>query len=118
MKNNSQYRFNIQFTARSDDEIRAGEFLNSLGRRKSTFIIAAVIEYLTSHPELLADPKQIHVSTVSVDQLESKIRAIVEEKLSSLPAEHKSRSVPAAEVEQISTDIADMLDDLELFSSF
>ena len=118
MKNNSQYRFNIQFTARSDDEIRAGEFINSLGRKKSTLVIAAVIEYLKNHSELLADPKHIHVSTVSVDQLESKIRAIVEEKLSTLPVEHKSRSVPAAEVEQISTDIADMLDDLELFSSF
>ena len=52
MKNESQYRFNIQFTAKTDDEIMAGEFINSLGRRKGLFIVAAIIEYLNNHKEL------------------------------------------------------------------
>lgn len=118
MKNESQYRFNLQFTARSDDEIRVGEFLSTLGRRKSSIIIAAVIDYLDSHPELSSESSRIQVSTVSADQLEVKIRTIIEEKLSSIQVVPKNATLQATEVEQISSDIVDMLDDLELFSSF
>ena len=51
MKQDRLYRFNIQFTPQSEAEERAGEFLNSLSRRKSTIIVAAVIEYMQNHPE-------------------------------------------------------------------
>ena len=118
MKNESQYRFNIQFTARTDDEVRAGEFLNSLGRRKSTIIVAAVIEYLNHHAELSSNPNHMRVSTVSADQLEAKIRAIIEEKLANIPSDNGNRPTPPMETDQMSNDIADMLDDLELFASF
>ena len=118
MKKDNQYRFNIQFTPRSDEEETVGEYLNALGRRKSIFIIAAVIEYLYNHPELLSEPNRIHVSTISADQLEAKIRAIVDEKLNNPPIEYRDTPGAAAEAAQISTDIADMLDDLELFAGF
>lgn len=118
MKKDSLYRFNIQFTPRSDEEETVGEYLNSHGRRKSIFIIAAVIEYLHNHPELLSESNRIHVSTISADQLEAKIRAIVEEKLNNLPAVYRNMPVPATEAEQISSDIVDMLDELELFAGF
>ena len=118
MKQGRLYRFNIQFTAQSDAEERAGDFLDSLARRKSTVIVAAVIEYMQNHPEMLSDPRHIQVSTISPDQLEATIRAIIEEKFSNLPANYHSTCVPAADEEQLHTDIADMLDDLELFSNF
>ena len=118
MKRDSQYRFNIQFTACSDDETRVGEFLNSLGRRKSTVIVAAVIEYLQHHPELLGDDDRIQVSTVSADQLEATIRAIIDEKLSTLPVGHKSSAIPASAAAPVDADIVDMLSDLELFTNF
>ena len=118
MKQGRLYRFNIQFTAQSDAEERAGEFLDSLARRKSTVIVAAVIEYMQNHPEMLSDPRHIQVSTISPDQLEATIWAIIEEKFSNLPANYHSTCVPVADEEQLHTDIADMLDDLELFSNF
>ena len=119
MKNENQYRFNLQFTAHSDDEIRVGEFLSSLGRRKSSIIIAAVIEYLDNHPDFSSESSSIRVSTVSAEQLEAKIRTIIDEKLSVLPADNISKVKPVAEPEEIgcdNSDIMDMLDDLELFS--
>lgn len=118
MKRDCQYRFNIQFIARTETEVTVGEFLNALGRRKSTAIIAAVSEYLDDHPELLSDPGHIRVSTISADQLDARIRSIVEEKLSSLPATHQAASEPVVDSVQVSTEIADMLNDLELFSCF
>lgn len=119
MKNENQYRFNLQFTAHTDDEIRVGEFLSSLGRRKSSIIIAAVIEYLDNHPDFSSESSRIRVSTVSAEQLEAKIRTIIDEKLSVLPADNISKVKPVAEPEEIgcdNSDIMDMLDDLELFS--
>lgn len=118
MKKDNLYRFNIQFTPRSAEEETVGEYLNALGRRKGIFIIAAVYEYLHNHPELLSEPNRIHVSTISADQLEAKIRAIVEEKLNNLPIEYRNMPGAAAEADRISTDITDMLDDLELFAGF
>ena len=120
MKNENQYRFNLQFTAHSDDEIRVGEFLSSLGRRKSSIIIAAVIEYLDNHPDFSSESSRIRVSTVSAEQLEAKIRTIIDEKLSVLPADNISKVKPVAEPEEIgcdNSDIMDMLDDLELFTN-
>lgn len=119
MKNENQYRFNLQFTAHSDDELRVGEFLSSLGRRKSSIIIAAVIEYLDNHPDFSSESSRIRISTVSAEQLEAKIRTIIDEKLSVLPADNISKVKPVAEPEEIgcdNSDIMDMLDDLELFS--
>ena len=120
MKNESQYRFNLQFTARSDDELRVGEFISSLGRRKSSIIIAAVIEYLDNHPDFSSESSRIRVSTVSAEQLEAKIRTIIDEKLSALPADNICTTKPVDESGETScdkTDIIDMLDDLDLFNS-
>ena len=116
MKNESQYRFNLQFVARSADERRVGEFLSTLGRRKSAVIIAAVIDYLENHPELSFESSRIRVSTVSADQLETRIRAIIDEKLSVLPVKQTSTSEVSIDTDPSSTDIVDMLDDLELFN--
>ena len=115
MKNENQYRFNLQFTAHSDDEIRVGEFLSSLGRRKSFIIIAAVIEYLDNHPDFSSESSRIRITSVSAEQLEAKIRTIIDEKLSVLPADNISKVKPVAEPEEIgcdNSDIMDMLDDL------
>jgi hypothetical protein len=47
------YRYCIQFRAHTDSEIRAGELLEKLGRKKSAVIIAALLEYMDNHPELM-----------------------------------------------------------------
>ena len=52
MKKDGKYRFTLQFGSESDEEYRAGEFLEHLGNKKSAVIVAALNEYLTSHPEL------------------------------------------------------------------
>ena len=102
---------------RNTDERRVGEFLSTLGRRKSAVIIAAVIDYLENHPELSFESSRIRVSTVSADQLETRIRAIIDEKLSVLPVKQASTSEVSIDTDPSSTDIVDMLDDLELFNS-
>jgi len=80
--------------------------------------VAAVIEYLQHHPELWGDDDRIQVSTISADQLEATIRAIIDEKLSTLPVGYESSAVPASAAGPIDEDIVDMLSDLELFTNF
>ena len=55
MKDGSFYRYNIKFPGKTELEIRAGEFLETLGRKKSSVIITALNEYLDHHPELSDD---------------------------------------------------------------
>ncbi len=112
------YRFCLQFGTASEDEIRAGEFLESLGRKKSTVIIQALIEYLDNHPEYANGNEQrsIQISTVSVDVLEDKIRSLIEERLSGIDLTAISGSNYSAQTKEVSQDIVDMLGDLDLFN--
>ena len=52
MKKNGKYRFTLQFGMNSEQEIRAGEILEKMGNKKSKFLIAAINEYASNHPEL------------------------------------------------------------------
>lgn len=110
------YRFNIQFTARTEEAVRVGEFLNSLGRRKSAVIIAALNEYLDNHPELHGDVKRYEVSTLTVGQLEEQIHSIIDKKLSGLVIPQPNGICQDEATPTANQDIVDMLDDLELFT--
>lgn len=117
MKKDGKYRYSLQFGMSSEEEIRAGELLESLGNRKSKVLIAALNEYVANHPELESEHCELKVSfqSVPMELLEMKIRQLVEERLggavvtAAFPKEHPEQ------VESVSQDIVDMLGDLELF---
>lgn len=101
------------------EEQRAGQLLERLGNKKSPIVIAALNEYLGSHPELLEGTAhiQFHVSNPSPQQLEEKIRQLIEERLAQ--GSQLTPLAPVTEAEtpkQVSDDILDMLSDLEMFS--
>ena len=52
MKKDGKYRFSLQFGSETEAEQMAGEFLERLGNKKSTIVVAAINEYLASHPQL------------------------------------------------------------------
>lgn len=117
MKKDGKYRYSLQFGMDSEEEIRAGELLESLGNKKSKVLIAALNEYVANHPELENEHCELKVSfqSVPMELLEMKIRQLVEERLGSVPADIVQKDVPSQAIDHVSQDIVDMLDDLELF---
>lgn len=114
MKQDGMYRYCIQFRAHTDSEIRAGELLEKLGRKKSAVIIAALLEYMENHPELTdGDQSHVTVNTMSLDALEAHISR---QKLRGIELPPHSESIPQKQAEEVSQDIMDMLDDLNLFN--
>lgn len=118
MKKDGKYRFTLQFGSESDEEYRAGEFLEHLGNKKSAVIVAALNEYLASHPELQSPCCKIEVkvgSNFNQEKVEQIIRTIVEEKMAMLQlsgtATPRTEQVPEA----LEQDVATMLDNLDLF---
>ena len=118
MKKDGKYRFTLQFGSESDEEYRAGEFLEHRGNKKSAVIVAALNEYLASHPELQSPYCKIEVkigSNFNQEKVEQIIRTIVEEKMAKLQlsgtATPKMEQVPEA----LEQDVATMLDNLDLF---
>lgn len=118
MKKDGKYRFTLQFGSETDEEYRAGEFLERLGNKKSSVIIAALNEYLASHPELQSQYCKIEVkvgSNFNQEKVEQLIRTIVEEKIAmfqfSETATPKKEQLP----EVLEQDVATMLDNLDLF---
>ena len=117
MKKDGRYRYSLQFGMSSEEEIRAGELLESLGNKKSKVLIAALNEYVTNHPELESGRCELRVSyqSIPMELLESKIRQLVEERLGSVTTSHQTTIAVPEQVEHVSQDIVDMLGDLELF---
>lgn len=122
MKRDDMYRFCLQFGTDSEDEIRVGEFLESLGRKKSAIVVNALVEYLDNHPELGSgkDRSQVKISTVTIDALEERIRRLIEERLAGIESSsilsHAAHRAPSEQAKEVSQDIVDMLDDLDLFN--
>lgn len=117
MKQNGMYRYCIQFRAHTESEIRAGELLEKLGRKKSAVIVAAFLEYMENHPELSNDDQShVTINTVSLGTLEAHISRLIEEKLRGIELPQHSENIPQEQAEEVSQDILDMLDDLNLFN--
>jgi hypothetical protein len=51
MKKDKVYRYSLQFPGKTDEQVRVGELLEQLGSRKSRFIIRAISEYISTHPD-------------------------------------------------------------------
>ena len=117
MKQDGMYRYCIQFRAHTESEIRAGELLEKLGRKKSTVIVAALLEYMDNHPEFSdGDQNHVTINTVSMDAIEAHISRLIEEKLRRIELSLHSKSIPQEQAEKVNQDILDMLDDLNLFN--
>ena len=101
------------------EERQAGQFLEQLGNKKSPVIVAALNKYLEDNPELLDSHQvrvQVHVSGPDPRMLEEKIRQLIEERLSSsVPLPTPAAANPHENVEQVSADILEMLNDLDSF---
>lgn len=119
MIKDGKYRYTLQFGMYSEDEQRAGKFLERLGNRKSPIVVAAINEYLQNHPEFANAQAEIHfhVSGISSNLLEEKIRKAVDAYLKS----HSDYCIPSQATTpdttaHVSADILDMLGDLDCFT--
>ena len=117
MKKNGKYRFTLQFSCDTDEQINAGELLERLGNKKSYIVVAALYEYIAMHPELNDKKSKIEINVLSNydrSYIEKIIRSVVDEKISNLNLE---KSVHSTDVNQeISEEnINQMLDYLNLF---
>ena len=118
MIKDGKYRYTLQFGMDTEEERRAGTFLERLGNRKSPFIVAAINELLQNHPELYEDQPEVHFTVSGIDprMLETKIRQIIDERLGiSNPVSLQPNICTPGTVKQVSDDILDMLNDLECF---
>lgn len=50
MKKDGKYRFSLQFPDETSEQHEVGDLLDRLGNRKSAVVVAAVGEYMLSHP--------------------------------------------------------------------
>lgn len=118
MKKNGKYRFSLQFDALTEEQVQAGEFLESLGNKKSSVLVCALSEYLAAHPELQNTGKRLQIKVTTGynrADLERIVTEIVERRLTQqAPEPHiPSADSPSYELE---TDISQMLDNLSAFS--
>ena len=121
MIKDGKYRFSLQFDSGSDNQVRAGEFLERLGNRKSRVVVEAINEYMDNHPELDTAEKKIEIKlnslhTYSKEKIEQMVRALIEEKLSLIQASNNiKKECDVIVSETTDKDIATMLDNIDLF---
>ena len=118
MIKDGKFRFTLQFGMNTDEEQKAGNLLEQLGKKKSPVVVAALNEYMTNHPEILSGRGDIrlHIAAPDQKQLEDMVRRLVTELIGSgiLP-DAQDHTVPTGSVNQVSHDILDMLADLDMF---
>lgn len=79
MKTEYGYRYNLQFSNKTEQEKVVGEFLEKLGNKKSEFIVPMLYEYLAKRPELLQEKTEIQLEvtqTISKEEIEQLILKI------------------------------------------
>ncbi len=119
MKKGDKYRFSLQFGSDSEEEQQAGEFLEKLGNRKSAVIVEALHEYLKAHPELQNGCPKVEIRRTSLESraaIEAMVQKLLEKKLAALNLETLSKGGEDRQDAGIETDMAQMLDNLDLFS--
>ena len=88
MRTSDGYRFGLQFKISSDAHRQVGEFLESLGNKKSEAVVTAMIEYIRSHPEVLNKDNPVKIIAAygySEETLNAKIEAMVRKVAGSNP---------------------------------
>ena len=84
MRKNGKYRFSLQFPAKTEEQIQAGELLERLGNRKSAVVVAALGEYLAAHPVLLSPECKVEIRTeqpLSPDFIKEIVKKMLDERL-------------------------------------
>lgn len=116
MKKDGKYRYTLQFGSQSEEEIKAGELLERLGNKKSIVVVAALNDYIASHPDLENPCCKIEIRTEhgTPQGMEDIIRAIIEEKMKEYDIGNVREETPGA-AELLEADVAQMLDNLDLF---
>ena len=118
MKKDGKYRFSLQFSSDSPENMRIGELLERLGNKKSRVIISALTEYLQKHPQLSEESYKIEIRATGYDweKVEGFIRKLIDEKLSSA---HISNEIGTEsekiDEESLEEDVAKMLENINLF---
>ena len=118
MKSPDKYRFSLQWKAGTAEMVQAGEFLESLGNRKSGFVLLAVTEYLNKHPEVLSAGKALRIvvkQSYSRDQVEAIVKAMIEEKLTGMQFLPQGGECGMGESVAAEPDIDELLKNLDLF---
>lgn len=118
MKTSDGYRFGLQFKNLSDAHRQVGEFLESLGNKKSEAVVTALIEYIQAHPDVLNKDNPVKVIAAygySEETLNSKLEELIKKHVrgeQSSRVDLKADSEPAA----INTKAMEtLLDGLEKF---
>ena len=117
MKVDGKYRFNLQFPAETEAQIRAGEMLERIGNRKSLIVVEALNAYLAEHPDILGSEAKIVVQTTHSygrSEIEQMIRDAVREHFTVHQNLQEMVSSPVRD-DEMEDDIAQMLDNLDLF---
>ena len=117
MKTHNKYRFSLQWGADTTAKIQAGEFINSLGNRKSEFLVTAVTEYITAHPEVLINgqkPQIMIKPSFTHKELENMVRAIVADMTGAIRPTSEKKDMVSESVSD-DADISVMLDNLDAF---
>lgn len=116
MKSDNKYRFSLSWGMDTEDQLLAGAFLESMGNRKSRFIVGLVCDYLNGHPEISDSNavKLVLASPSAGKMLEEKIREMVQQEMAGHTvirdgAVQSEAKTPAAD------DVADMAKNLEVW---
>jgi len=121
VKSADKYRFSLQWSAESEERIQAGEFLESLGNRKSELVILAVTEYLNAHPEISAPGSKLKIvikPELRMEQVKAMIQTMIEENLSGRVLEKWVQNTDdgVSRLAESEADVDEMLKNLDLFS--
>jgi len=119
VKTESRYRFSLQWGVDTAEKIQAGDFINSLGNRKSEFLIMAVTEYIAAHPEIKSCVQKPKASKpiIAFEELEKMVRAIIAENMANIAPPIIKKEDTAAVPVTDEADVAVMLDNLDVFLS-
>jgi hypothetical protein len=120
MKTPGKYRFSLQWGSDTAEKIRVGELLESLGNRKSEFMVMAVSEYIKDHPEMPSPDRSLKIvvkPSFTREQVEAIIRhIIIEERLAGTRSAARESDDPGGEPAAGAPDVEAMLRNLDLFS--
>ena len=112
------YRFSLQWSSETAEKAQAGELLESLGNRKSEFVVLAVSEYIEAHPESLLSgqkPRIVVRPSLTRDQIEAIVVSILEKRMENPPAIQRKSGEIDVKPADTWLDIEDMIKNLELF---
>ena len=116
MRDGDKYRFNLQFPANTEDAEKVGELLEKLGKRKSAFVVTAIVDYLRNHPDFRIDHPADTPRRIYKAEIEEMIRAIIDEKIAGgLISSDTKNDSDADLTDEVDSDVMTLLGNVHLF---